>query len=513
MRYLSGLDASFLFLENERMPMHVGALHVFELPADYAGDFVADLRAHVARRLPALGPLRRRLAEMPLKLTVPAWEDAAPDLAQHVVGITLPPGSGLAALEAEVGRLHPILLPRDRPLWKFHVFDGLVPGADGTQRRALYTQLHHAAVDGQAAVALAQALLDLGPVPRELEARAPRPPRAPYGTADLLRGAFAHQLGRVGALAKALPAAVSALGEVAARTAGGAVERTLQRNGRSVSNLGLAPRTRLNVTVSPTRAFAAQRLSLAELNVVRRRHGASLNDAVMMVCSGALRRFFLRHGGLSRKPMVAAVPISLRAAGDTAANNQASMSLISLGTHIADPARRLAHVRAAGAAMKDTVGRMKSVLPTDFPSLGVPWLVQGLTSLYGGAQVAERLPPMANVVISNVPGPTVPLYMAGARMLTNFPTSIVVHGVALNITVQTYDQWLDLGLIACGAAMPEVGELKDDLLAAFAEFAALPAPAAASAAAPTAARPGTAPATGRERPPRATAPVARRASG
>jgi hypothetical protein len=150
------------------------------------------------------------------------------------------------------------------------------------------------------------------------------------------------------------------------------------------------------------------------------------------------------------------------------------MSLISLGTHLADPGKRLAHVMAASASMKATLGSVKSLLPTDFPSMGVPWLMEGLTAIYGRAGVADRIPPVANVVISNVPGPTVPLYMAGAKMLTNYPTSIVVHGVALNITVQTYNESLDVGIIACAQAMPEVDEFAAHVETSFLEFKGLP---------------------------------------
>jgi WS/DGAT/MGAT family acyltransferase len=481
MRQLSGLDASFLYLETAEMPMHVGALHQFELPAHYRGNFLDDMRAHMATRIPLAPALRRKLAWMPLNLAAPVWVDAEPDLEEHIVGITLPDGSGLAELEEQVGLLHPVLLDRSRPLWKFHVFDGLEPGPNGEKHYALYTQLHHAAVDGQAAVALAQAILDLSPEPREIPTRPARERKGQLAMTEMLRGALSNQLDQLGNLVKALPAAVGAISQVAAQTAGGAVSETAAsvwsrlkgtgpKGSKSVSNLGLAPRTRLNATVSDTRAFAAVSLPLAELNAVRRRHHASLNDAVLMICSSALRRYFAKHGPLPRKSLVAAVPISLRAKGDTASNNQASMSLISLGTHLADPAKRLAHVMAASASMKATLGSVKSLLPTDFPSMGVPWLMEGLTAIYGRAGVADRLPPVANVVISNVPGPTVPLYMAGAKMLTNYPTSIVVHGVALNITVQTYNESLDVGIIACAQAMPEVDEFAAHVETSFLEL-------------------------------------------
>jgi len=487
MKQLPGLDASFLHLETPQMPMHVGALHNFELPANYRGDFLADMRAHMAARLVLAPALRQKLVKMPLNLSNPVWIDAEPDLEQHIVGIKLPKGSGQPELEAQVGQLHPVLLDRSRPLWKFHVFSGLKDGPGGTRRYAMYTQLHHAAVDGQAAVALGQAILDLSAEGRKVDQQRVGRVRSERSAIDMLRGALGNQLGLVMDAVKAIPGTVGVLSQMASQkvgdTAGGTVAAVASRlkgqgaeaKGRSVSNLALAPRTRLNTTVSDTRAFASISLPLAAVNATRRKHNASLNDAVLMICSGALRRNFLKHGPLPRKSMVAGVPISTRAKGDTASNNQATMTIVSLGTHIADPAKRLAHVLAATAAMKANMGAMKSLMPSDFPSLGVPWLMAGLSSLYEKVRVADRIPAIANVTISNVPGPTVPLYMAGARMLTNYPTSIVVHGVALNITVQTYDESLEFGLIACGQAMPEVAELARHVQAAFEEFQALPA--------------------------------------
>ncbi len=495
MKQLSGLDAAFLHMETPEMPMHVGALHLFELPADYRGSFADDIRAHIAERLPLLPALRRKLADLPMKLANPVWVDADPDLDQHIVAIKLkrrakPAGAAddtLARLEAEVGKLHPRLLDRSRPLWKFHVFEGLPNGPGRVKRFALYTQLHHAAVDGQAAVALANTILDLGPVPREV---APGPhikKRMKLGMAEMLSGVLAHQLRQYVSIVKALPEGVSALASMAKQGAGGLKDTALARlrgERGAVSNLRLAPRTRLNVSVSATRAFAAVSLPMADLKALRRAHDMSLNDVVLMLCSSALRRLFQHHGPLPRKSLVAAVPVSLRTVGDTTSNNQASMTLVNLGTQIADPVKRLLHVKQASAAMKASLGNVKTLMPTDFPSLGVPWVMSTLTSLYGRAKVADRLPPLANVVISNVPGPAFALYMAGAKMLTNYPTSIVVHGVALNITVQSYHENLDIGLIACGQAMPDVAELARHLREALAEFQALPATAQPKEASP-----------------------------
>ena len=503
MKQLAGLDASFLYLETPQMPMHVGALHLLELPADYDGDFVWDLREHMRTRMPLLPALRRKLVAMPLGLSNPGWVDAEPDLDEHIVEIELPEGSGMGELEAQVGALHPVLLDRSLPLWKFHVFTGLEPGPDGQVRVALYTQLHHAAVDGQAAVALAQVILDLSPEPRAIESTAARgKKRGQLGTVGMLRAAVSQQWKQTVKIARALPSAAGILGNMAAGYAGGAAAggsidklRTLLgnvaaqttalvRGKTSVSSLGPAPRTRFNVSLSDTRSFAGVTLPLAELNRTRRRHHASLNDAVLFIIGGALRRYFAKHGPLPRKSLIAAVPVSTRAAGDTTSNNQATMTFMSLGTHLANPAERLAHVMASSHAMKAQMNQLKSLMPTDFPSLGIPWLMQAGAMLYGRAKVAEKLPVVANVVISNVPGPQVPLYLAGAQMLTNYPTSIAVHGLALNVTVQTYNQSLDIGLMACGEALPETGELAAYVDAAFMEFQALPVAEAEPAPAP-----------------------------
>lgn len=195
MKPLSGLDASFLHLETSQMPMHVGALHVLELPPGHKGRFVNTLRKHMASRLHLAAPLTSKLAELPLKFANPVWVQAEPDLREHIVEIKLPKGSGQKELEEKVGELHVQLLDRTRPLWKFHVLEGLAPGPDGCKRVGLYTQLHHAAVDGQAAVALASAVLDLEP---DAPSRPPgkavrRPKQMQLGLAQMLRGVTVQQ--------------------------------------------------------------------------------------------------------------------------------------------------------------------------------------------------------------------------------------------------------------------------------------------------------------------------------
>lgn len=471
MKQLSGLDATFLFLEKPEMPMHVGALHLFELPTGFRGKFVTALRKHIAARLPGAPVLRRRLWWIPLNLANPAWVDADPDLRQHIVEVPIRKGAGLPELETEVGRLHAVRLDRERPLWKMHVFEGLAPSPEGRRRVALYTQLHHAAVDGQAAVALANAILDTSPSPRAIDAPATRRSKAyRIEMTEMLRGVIGNQAQKVAQIVRELPSTVSTIGGAAGKVVGSS---PLLTGKKGTGNVTLAPRTAFNASLTTQRAFATVTLPLAEAKEIAAAEEVTLNDLVLMLCSSALRRYLGTRHALPNRSLVAAVPMSLRAKGDARADNQASMTLVSLGTHLADPRRRMAHIKHATASMKSTMGNLKGVLPTDFPSLGVPWLLEALTTLYGKARVAERVPQVANLVISNVPGPPVPLYLAGAHMLTNYPASIVVHGIALNITVQSYDQSLDFGLTADAAAMPDLRDLADAIRVAWDDQRAL----------------------------------------
>jgi WS/DGAT/MGAT family acyltransferase len=432
----------------------------------------------MAARLPLMPALRRRLWWMPLNMANPTWVDAVPDLDRHIVRVKLPAsakkGDGLAELHGAVAELHPKLLDRSKPLWMFHVLEGLAPSAEGRQRVGLYSQVHHAAVDGQAAVALANILFDLTPEPRAIETRPSKRTRTfRHDMAEMLRGAIAGQVLQIGKIFRELPTAASSVTSAAMAVAKNSP--LLGRGKGKVSNLALAPRTMLNVSVTPGRAFATLSLPLAEMKALAKAHQCSLNDVVLFVCAGGLRKYFALHGlTIPRKPMIAAVPISLRQPGDTSSDNQASLSFISLGTHLADPQRRLAHIKASSASMKATMGSLKNVLPTDFPSIGMPWLIEAARSVYGKAKVAEKIPPVATLAISNVPGPQVPLYLAGARMLTNYPTSIVVHGLALNVTVQSFDTRMDFGMMADALAMPDVARFAEGVKTAYAELQWLP---------------------------------------
>jgi diacylglycerol O-acyltransferase len=232
----------------------------------------------------------------------------------------------------------------------------------------------------------------------------------------------------------------------------------------------LAPKTPINVSLSERRAFSSFSLPQSQLKQIARGHGVTLNDVVLAICSGALRHYLADHNCKPKQPLLAAVPVSLREEGNTDMNTQASMLRISLASHIADPIARLLAIRKASASIKAQTDSVKSVLPTDFPSLGVPWLISGLAALYVRSGLADNMAPLANLIISNVRGSKVALYLAGARMLTYYPVSIPIHGMALNITVQSYNGSLDFGLIACAKAMPDLPVLAKHMKAAHLEL-------------------------------------------
>jgi diacylglycerol O-acyltransferase len=474
MKHLSGLDASFLHLETAEMPMHVGGLHLLELAEDMDGEFIDAVKRHVADRMHLASVFTKKLALMPFDIANPVWvDDDDVDLDYHIREITLPKPGTMRQLESYVGRLHSSLLDRSRPLWEFYVIKGLQNGQVG-----FYTKIHHAALDGQGAIVLATALLDVTPVPRNVDP-APEHDRAPYQppVSAMLSAALRDTVSQCVKLVKGLPTGL--------RVAAGLLAPSRDEDGtRRILPKGfsMAPRTPLNVSITNQRVFATVSIVQKEVKEISSAFSATLNDVVLCTVSGALREYLDHHDALPDKPLVAALPISLREDGNTELNNQVSMMLLKLASDEDDLAARMRAICKASAAMKKTVSNVKSVMPTDFPSLGVPWLMAGLVAMYGRSRLADTLPPIANVVISNVPGPRMPLYLAGARMITNYPVSIVTHGLALNVTLQSYNGSLDYGLIACRRAMPDVhkfaGCLADahrELLAAARALAAVPA--------------------------------------
>jgi len=492
MNPMSGLDAALLHLETAHTPMHFACLCLFDLDGGDTERFHAQAKRELRRRLHLAPVLHRRLAPVPLDLANPVWiVDDTVDLEHHVQRITLPAPGNLTQLEDCAATLHRERLDRSRPLWQLTVIDGLASGQMG-----YYVKIHHAALDGQAgvllaktsAVVLANAMLDATPVPREVPAAPRRRTRSAdsYGTAELAGAGLRHFGGQLVEIGRAVPTLARTAAQLL-RPARGADGAGAVRWSRPARWFG--PRTPLNANVTNRREFASVSIPLAEVKQVAKAHGASLNEAVLAISSGALRQHLDRAGKLPAEPLLAAVPVSLREAGNVQMNTQASMMRISLASDVADPLVRLHTIHASSATAKALTSSVKSVLPTDFPSLGAPWLIGALATLVARSRLAERMPPIANVTISNVPGSPVALYLAGAKMLTYYPVSIAIHGIALNITVQSYNGSLDFGLTACGKAMPDVAALARDMLAAHRELLATvkraaPPPAAKKASPP-----------------------------
>ncbi len=479
--HLSLLDGLFLHLETPEMPTHVGSLAILTPPPGGAAKWHQAVKAHIASRLHLIPAFTRKLAPMPLDLANPVWIAADDiDLDHHVRLVRLPAPGTTTQLEALAAQLHSARLDRSRPLWEFHVIDGLAHGRIG-----LYSKVHHAAVDGQAAVGLVKTIYDLTP-----EARSPRAPRSRAdehprpGVGELLSALLGHQARQTAQAARQLPSIVAALYR-GMKSAPGAQGEGADSAPSGLNLLRDAPPTPFNVSITPERAFAGVALPLAEVKALGRARGASVNDTVLWLCSTALRDWLARSHALPEEPLVAFVPISLRADGDTSANNQVSGALVGLATHISDPAARLDAIVRETRAMKAQMGPINALIPKNWPSLGSPWLLSGLAALYGRTRLAERLR-VANLTVSNVPGSQVPLYLAGARLDAMYPMSIVLHGVALNITIHSCLGQLCFGLVACRRAAPDLRGLAKRLESAMQALRKLPLPAQPGAEVPAA---------------------------
>jgi len=480
---LSGLDGIFLNLETFETPMHVGSLHVFEATAHDQGDFVAAVFAMLKRRMVPV--LRRRLASMPLNFANPVWLQGEIDLSRHIERIRIPtPGSWLQ-LQSVVANLHAELLDRSLPLWMLYVLEGLASG-----EKAYYFKIHHALLDGEAGAALAYALFDTSANPALHPARPDAATQVDDrpGVLHMVATAFKHDATEYVKLVRDLPGTMRTLAGLVSSSGEHPTSKPTAAKQGVKRSMAFGPKTPLNVTIGHERGFAAATIALADVKAIAHVCEATVNDVVLTVCGGALRRYLKRLGAMPKKSLIASMPISLRSKGDAGFHTKATLSLVSLATHIANPLKRVQAVRRHTTATKLVVKQSKSVIPTDFPSIGVPWLVGALANLYGRSGIPDTLPPLANVLISNVPGPTMPLYVGGLRMTGYWPLSIVEHGVGLNITLMSYDGKLCLGLTVARCAVLNVQQLADDFLFAFQEMRACTTAKAALRAIPASAK-------------------------
>ncbi len=499
---LSSLDASFLYLETPEMPMHVGSMAIFRLPDDYKGDFFEEFKAMIASRLLIAPILKARLEKAPLDIDHPSWvEDDQFDIDRHIFRASLPAPRDRATLERIVGWMHAKLLNRARPLWEFYVFEGMKDNEIG-----LYSKMHHACIDGGAGAALTNMIYDVSPIPRKVEpptakAKVEQEPRdIAANLLDSYQQLWTQPLDAAAAKTLELPrSGKSDLGSILFDNAMYQIESAVRFAGslptmlKSVSDIVgkvsdpksreslssmMSPPTILNKTISSERSFAGTSISLSRAKALAKQAGGKLNDVVLALASGVVRRYLLQQGALPAKSLTAAVPISLREEGNADANNQVFGMICSIATNVEDPKTRLETIIAQSTKAKEMSHPLRAVMPqvSNISMLGTPILVQILALLYSRSNLSDVLPPSANITVSNVPGPRQTLYAAGAELLHIFPVSISTHGIALNITVQSYRDQLDFGFIAGANIIPHVQELCDMLPVEFAALEAAYAP-------------------------------------
>lgn len=505
-RKLSAMDASFLYLETPEMPMHVGSMAIFRLPEGYKGDFFEEFKAMIASRMHMAPILKARLEKAPLDIDHPSWvEDDQFDIDRHIFRASLPAPRDRATLERIVGWMHAKLLNRARPLWEFYVFEGMKDNEIG-----LYSKMHHACIDGGAGAALTNMIYDLTPIPREVEPPAERAKvgQEPRDIAANLLDSY-QQLWRepfnASAAAKSIElprSGKSDLGSILFDNAMFQIESAIKFAGnvptmlKSVSDVVgkiadpksresiagmMSPPTLLNKQISSERSFAGVSIPLSRAKAVAKASGGKLNDVVLAISSGVVRRYLAERGALPTKSMTAAVPISLREEGNTDSNNQVFGMICAIATNVDDPRTRLETIIAQSTKAKEMSHPLRALMPQvqNVSMLGTPILVQILALLYSRTNLSDVLPPAANITVSNVPGPRQTLYAAGAELLHIFPVSISTHGLALNITVQSYRDQLDFGFIAGANIIPHVQVLCDMVPDEFAALEAAFAPPSA----------------------------------
>ncbi|HEX2015289.1 MAG TPA: wax ester/triacylglycerol synthase family O-acyltransferase [Solirubrobacteraceae bacterium] len=481
MRQLTSLDAQFLALENARQSGHVAGVALLDPSTTPSGTLtVADIQALIAERLPLLPPLRWRLLEVPLGLDYPYWvDDSDFDLDFHVRELALPrPGSD-AQLAEQVARITSRPLDRARPLWELYLIHGLHSG-----HVVMLTKIHHALIDGMSGAEIMGLLLDLGP-----DAPTLADDRRWRGEVDATPGSL-EMLGRglVGLpryplrMLSALPSALAYIEDTPFSTLPGAsvvgalagrARRLLGDESFSAGERLNAPRTSFNGRISPHRRFAFGRLSLDEVKQVKNAHGSTVNDVVVSICAGAVRRWLLEHDELPEESLVAQVPVSVRAHDQVGTyGNRILLMSAPLFTNEPDPVKRLGRTHAALADMKEHHRALPADLLQDANNFIPPAVFARAAQLTFRLSSSGAARPNWNLVISNVPGPQIPLYCAGARLEANFPVSVITDGMGLNITVMSYCGNLDFGIVADRDQMPDVWKLIDWLGDSLAELLA-----------------------------------------
>jgi WS/DGAT/MGAT family acyltransferase len=471
MHQLSGLDASFLYFETPNAPMHIAGLAIYDPTASPRGEIsYQDVLKNTEERLHLARCFRRRLVHVPLNLDHPYWiEDPDFDLEFHVRHSALPKPGGWRELCALVERIHARPLDLKKPLWELYFIEGL-DGVEGLPRGsfAILTKIHHAAIDGVSGAELTAAIHDLRPDAR------PAPPETPWRAEseptpfELLARTYGNNVLRPFRLARVLSQSVPA-----------AQRLTAHLMSRRYEAPRPVPRTRFNGTITPHRVMEGRSFPLDVIRAIRKRiEGATVNDVVLAICGGSLRRYLASRSELPSDPLLAMAPISTRRPDEPGTEgNLVSQMIVPLATDVADPLERLRAVRRATEQSKELTQAVGARLLTDYTQF-IPSAVAGLAARTASQMgIANRATPLFNTVITNVPGPQVPLYAYGARLVANYGMGPLADGMGLIHPVFSYCGALTISVTSCREMLPDPEFYAECLERSFEELQDAAAPA------------------------------------
>ena len=461
MQRLSGLDASFLYLETSTQPLHVCSVLELDTSTIPGGYSFEKLRDQLASRITAIPTFREKLANSFLNLDHPVWvKDDEFHLERHVHRIGLPAPGGRVELAEICGHLASLPLDRRHPLWEMWAIEGL-GGTDARKggRLAVLTKVHHAAVDGVTGANLMSQLCSVEP-----DAPPPQPVDA-SPEANPLRIALGG-LGRfavrpISLATSVLPSTVSTVVDTVRRAAGG----------RAMPSPFAAPQTPFNASITAERNVAFAQLDLADVKKVKDHFGVKVNDVVMALVSGVLRTFLIQRDELPENTLVAMVPVSVHDRSDRPGRNQVSGMFASLQTQIADPGERLRAIAEANVIAKDHSSAIGATLLQDWSQFAGPAVFGVAMRVYARTRLTESRP-VHNLVVSNVPGPQIPLYFLGAEVEAMYPLGPIFHGSGLNITVMSLNGRLNVGLISCPELLPDLWDMADGFVTGMGELLA-----------------------------------------
>ncbi|KRC65543.1 diacylglycerol O-acyltransferase [Aeromicrobium sp. Root236] len=443
---LSGLDASFLYLESGAQLMHVCGLIVVD-PATMPGGYdFATFKEQLAERVSDVAMFNRKLKFVPGQIDFPVWvTDDEFDIDRHVHRLAVPSPGGEREVSEVAGHLAGIPLDRARPLWEMHVLEGLANG-----KIAVFSKMHHASVDGVSGSNMISYLCSLEPDAPPLDTSAGEHLRAPSDLELFGRGVVST-VAKPWQLARLAAPTVRTLVETASRA----------RKGTAMAAPLTAPRTSFNGTITGHRSIAYTDVALDDIKAIKKAvPGATVNDVVLALSGGALRRYLMDRGELPDSSLLASVPVSVRNESTrTGGRNKVSSIFCKLGTDVEDPLERITEMAVANAHAKDHHSAVPADTLQEWAEFAAPRTFGLAVRMVSDLRLAERAPVIHNLVISNVPGPPVPLYFVGSRIDALYPLGPIFHGAGLNITVMSNNGEMHIGAIACSELMPGVWDL------------------------------------------------------